>query len=211
MKENYQRLEIIFPIAIGVLLVFLAYYALTPAATDYPFDTVKKVEGIYDEPVYLLFHWKTEDELMVGKEVTVSVGVIDLPYNYTQSSKEIKIKFDGLSYFNDYFDSEKEKIRKVDTLILKKDTTEENVFGSDRITIRYLTPLSHGIWYCDYNISDECKYIENIIEPAPHSLFVQLDVAHTNVSLTIAILILTTVIIWLMIRQEIIRKKKYEI
>jgi len=113
----------------------------------------------------------------------------------TQSSQEIKMKFNGLNYFSDPTDVADNKISKVDTIIFKP-YLNGNEFVSNKINIRYILPEDESVELYDYNISPNNMTIRGIIHPAPHDTFVQIDTARTNAGVSLAVLVATVVIVW---------------
>lgn len=88
-------------VALGIVLYFFAIWIFQPMTEDYSFQTVKTISNLYDEPIYLIFNWNTEDELQVGKLITLSIELQNLPYSNTSELEDIKIIFDenDLNFF----------------------------------------------------------------------------------------------------------------
>lgn len=186
----------IFFIGTLVVLTFLfAHAVIIPQTTHYLFQTVTKFQGIYPNPIYITFHWDSQDELMVGKKILVSAEIRDLPYTSNQTLSEIKMKFNGLNYFSNPDDLTNNRISKVDTITFKP-YWDEHVFRSNQIQIRYILPEDESVELYDYNISPSNMTINGIIHPAPHDTFVQIDTARANAGVSIAVLVATVVIVW---------------
>ncbi len=195
------RKDVVFVIFLLVPFYFFIHFIIVPVTTDYSFQTVTQFKGDYPEPIFLTFHWKTADELMVGKQITVFVDVKNLPYTQNDTMKEINIKFNNLNYFSHRFDENNDKITQVDYLSLYP-VWNENKFSSDPIKIRYIVPIDVSVDLCDYNLNEECMKIEQIIHPAPHDIFVQIDNARTNIGVSLSILSLTIIMVWVNFRPK---------
>ena len=205
MTKIYRK-DVVFVIFLLVPFYFFIHFIIVPVTTEYSFQTVTKFEGDYPEPIFLTFHWKTADELMVGKQITVFVDVKNLPYTQNDTVQEINIKFNNLNYFSNQFDEKNEKITQVDYLSLYP-VWNENKFSSDPIKIRYIVPIDVSVDLCDYNSNEECMKIEQIIHPAPHDTFVLIDNARTSIGVSLSILSLTIIIVWVNFRPKYARHK----
>ncbi len=178
-----------------ILTGLFAHAVILPEITHYQFQTVTKFQGKYSNPIYITFHWDSQDELMVGKKLQVYAEIRGLSYNLTQSLQEIKMKFNGLNYFSDPTDVVNNKISKIDTITFKP-YLDGNEFVSNKINIRYILPEDESVEFYDYNISPNNMTIGGIIHPAPHDTFVQIDTARTNAGVSLAVLVATVVIVW---------------
>lgn len=192
---EFSRKSLGFIMALSGLCILLFHATITPVITDYPFQTVTKFQGKYPNPIYLTFNWKSKDELMVGKQIAVSVDIRGLPYASNQTLKDIKMKFNGLNYFSNKLNDPNNRISTNDTLTFKS-YGNEGVFRSDTIYIRYIVPEDESVELYDYNMNPNNMTIEKIIHPAPHDTFVQIDTARTTAGVSIAVLISTLIMIW---------------
>jgi hypothetical protein len=174
---------------------------MVPSTTDYPFQTVTKFKGNYSEPIYLTFHWKTADELMVGKSIKVSIDVRNLPYAQNDTLKDITVKFNQLNYFSDRFDDNNNRISTVDYVTLNPNW-EEKTFKSNTIGIRYIVPQDVSVDLCDYNLQKNCMEIRSIIHPAPHDTFVHIDNARASIGVSLSILTLSIITAWVNLRHK---------
>lgn len=185
-----------FILALAGLAILFVHGILVPTTTTYPFETITKFQGNYSNPVYITFHWESKDELMVGKTISVSADIAGLPYKFdNQTSKGIKMHFNGLNYFSSTLDPSENKISKNDTLTFYANWNK-NIFESHPINIRYIIPTDESVELCDYNLQKSCMIIPSIIHPAPHDTFVQIDTGRANAGVSIAILLATIIIIW---------------
>ena len=89
MKKADYILVVTIPlfILIGIITVGI------PAFTPLDVKTVTKVSEIYEKPIYLIFHWNTDDEIQVGNLIKLDISVNDIPYRNDQDLKEISIRF----------------------------------------------------------------------------------------------------------------------
>src|SRR5437899_11256646 len=91
-------------IGIGFVIVLLEiYFVLYPVITPFDVETVTKVSGIYKEPIFFTFHWITDDEIQVGKLITLDIKLKGLPYtsNMTLKNIEVDIPEKYLNYWKD--------------------------------------------------------------------------------------------------------------
>lgn len=204
---DVYRKDVIFILCLIVPFYFFVTMILVPYTTDYAFQTVTRFQGNYTDPIYLTFHWKTADELMVGKYIRASVDVRNLPYNETSTLKDITIKYNQLNYFSNRFDEENNRISDVDYVTLRPDW-DRNVFRSNEISIRYIVPQDVSIDLCDYNLQRECMEIKSIIHPAPHDTFVHIDNARTSIAVSLSILTLSIITAWFNLRSKYGEHKK---
>src|SRR5713226_5119712 len=201
LLPSTSKKNIIF---IGTLLIltFLFFHAVVvPLTTNYPFQTVTKFQGKYHDPLYITFNWISQDELMVGKRILVSVEIRGLPYTSNQTLKDIQMKFNGLNYFSNRDDTQNNKISTVDTVVFTPDWNN-HVFRSNQIQIRYIDPVDESIQFYDYNQPQSNMTISGIIHPAPHDTYVQINTERTNAGVSIAVLVATVVIVWSVLREK---------
>ncbi len=189
------RYDVIFILSCTSGVVFFVVLIIAPVTIPYSFQTVTKVSG-YDEPIYLTFHWQTEDELMVGKLIKVWVEARGLPYEVRDNMQtNMTIQFNQLNYFSNVYDVEHNKISEVDTVLFEADAAN-NVLKTSPIFIRYIVPVDVSVTLCDRNQQKGCAEISQIIHPAPHDTFVQIDTTRTNAGVSIIVAIFTVVTIW---------------
>ena len=90
-KKNGNTLLIA---GISILVALGIYWIVVPYAQPNPFNTFYKVSDIYDDPIYMKFHWITDNELQVGKPIKLSVEIRELPYtNQSKPIPNIEIRF----------------------------------------------------------------------------------------------------------------------
>src|SRR2546427_6739580 len=79
----------------------MVYYVWSIKHSDpIEFETVSDLNITNNQ--YIIFHWKTTDELVAGQPISVSVRVQGLPYSSLDGLKPIQIRFDGTGYYADY-------------------------------------------------------------------------------------------------------------
>lgn len=195
-KHIADIILIIVILSVGYLLYDWIY---TPFSTDYSFETITKVTTEYPNPIYITFHWVTEDELQVGKDIDIDVSIKGLPYSQTNKTLEkITIEFDEiyLNFWDKYSDEPLSS-----NLLSLGPNWDENTFTSEPIKIRFIIPTDITIEFCDYNIP-KCFEIPNIIHPAPHDLAVQILNSRIALGLSLMLVILSSVIIWSRIKYD---------
>jgi len=176
---------------IGVILI------LIPIIDSLNVETVSKISGIYEEPLFLTFHWITDDEIQVGKLITLDIQAHNLPYTKNMTSNNIEINFieNQINYWYDQQDFRQNKYSQSDTVMLHPDW-EKNVFKSDKINLRFISPENISIQYCDYNLKIQCHDVPNIIHPAPYDLANRIDSNRIVMMLTLITASLSTIIVW---------------
>ena len=73
--------------SIGILTVSISSF------TPLDVKTVTKVSELYEEPIFLTFHWLTADEIQVGNLITLDIEIRNLPYNSNMMLENISIRF----------------------------------------------------------------------------------------------------------------------
>ena len=119
--------------------------------TDYEFFTVSKIVGKYNEPIYVSFHWKTEDEVITGKPVEIVIET-HLPYNSTKDLKRIEIQFNGIGYYRDPSTNLFERISKDEKVTLEPQDIEGKIFKSEPIRLRYAVEGPKSVLFCETRI-----------------------------------------------------------
>jgi len=192
-------------VAVGAIILFIivSFYPFLERIhfTGYQFVTISKVSDKYAEPVYLQFHWKTEDELMTGKQAEVWIES-QLPYSSAESLKPIQVEFEGIGYFSMPSESFTDRISKDPIVTLEIENRNEKIFKSETIKIRYAVEGAKGILFCDYNIEPSCTEVKDIIEVAPHAIDFNITVSKLSIVATITILVLSVILVWLTIRVD---------
>jgi len=197
MNKKHLASDLVL-IAIIAIVTYLGYeWIYVPFVTTYNFETITKVSSEYSNPIYITFHWVTEDELQVGKDIDVDATVKGLPYLSTNKTLEkITIEFDEI-YLN-FWDADSNEPLSSNLLLLEPNWNE-NSFNSKPIKIRFIIPTDIPAEFCDYNIP-KCFEIPNIIHPAPHDLAVQLQTNRIGLGISFMLAVLSSVIVWSRIR-----------
>ena len=197
-KIDYPFIGIIIAIIIiGIWLIGI------PAIFSLDTKTITKVSNIYDEPLFLTFHWITGDEIQVGKLITLDIELRGLPYKENMTLNEIKINLNEtqLNYWSNESDIENNQILQEDSFVFRPDSAS-SAFISDPIKIRFIIPTDISLEYCDYNIEPSCYEIKNIIHPAPYDLASSLEADRITITFSLLIAVLSTSIIWSRIRKK---------
>ncbi|MGI0094408.1 MAG: hypothetical protein ACREA8_09930 [Nitrosotalea sp.] len=190
-----------FILALAGLAILFVYAVIVPTTTTYPFETITKFQGNYHKPIYIIFHWESKDELMVGKFISVHADIVGLPYDHKDNFTNITMHLDGLNYFTNGTDTSNNKISTHDTLKFRLNL-EKNIAESDPIIIRYILPVDESVELCDPILQSDCMTISGIIHPSPHDTFVQIDTGRANAGVSLAILLATIVIVWHSLAQK---------
>ena len=206
MDDNFiavtktDKFGILFVVsAIAVIIIFVYPYFEEFHITNYQFFTVSKIEGKYEQPVYLSFHWETEDEVITGKPVEVWVET-QLPYDSPNAINPIEVEFEGIGYYDKPVEEFSKRISTVEKVILKSTDSRERMFKSEPIKIRYAVGGTKNIKFCDYNTSPPCTEVREIIEVAPRVTAYDISVAKLIFIGTIGVYILTVILVWITIR-----------
>ena len=201
MKQKISNILLILSLAFFFTLgmIFIVY----PYATDYEFETVVKNSSIYDESIFIIFHWKTSDELQVGKPIALWAEIKNLPYAEENPPEEkIIIRFDEsqINYFGNK-NMPDNKISKIDYLTFQPNLKNDSL-SSDKINLRFIVPTDIKIQYCDYNVKTDCTFIENIIHPAPHDLRIQIDTNRLSMAVSLVVASFSSIVVWATLRPK---------
>ncbi len=189
--------------AISIIVALGISWILIPYVEPNPFNTFYKVSDIYDEPIFIKFHWFQDNELQVGKPIKLMAEIRDLPYtNQSQPIPNIEIRFNEneLNYLHADENRLGNRTYEKDFLSFVPDW-ENKVFTSDEIGIRFIVPTDISVDFCDNKLEPECKEIKNIIHPAPHDLAIQIVNNQTGIALSLVVAGFSCVIIWLNFRK----------
>lgn len=189
--------DISLGIGLGIFLILGIIWIAIPYNENYQFVTVVKNSDIYDEPIFLILHWETEDELQVGKPIKLFAEIEGLPYSLNETSKNIEIVFneEEMNFF---------KIEEDDSIYYFKDRLtfkpdSNGKFISDAMNFRFIVPKDISIDYCDYNLPN-CVEMKNIIHPAPHDLAVQLDTNRIGIGVSLVVASFSSIVVWSRLR-----------
>ena len=198
MKKADYILAVTLPLflIIGIVTVGIPWF------TPLDVKTVTKVSEIYEEPIFLIFHWNTDDEIQVGNLIKLDITVNELPYKQDQDLKEISIRFyeHQLNYWSFDNDISNNQILQQDRVSLKPNWAE-NIFESEQLLLRFIIPTDISIEYCDYNLDYSCHKISNIIHPAPYDLKNQIDTNRLVIILSLITASLSSIIVWSRLRE----------
>jgi len=123
-----------------------------------------------------------------------------LPYNSTESLKKIEIKFEGIDHLDKPSDNFNDRISTTENVTLTPEDEDQKLFRSDTIKIRYADEGKKEISFCDYNVIPACARVPDIIEVAPHLTAFQIDTIEFSIESTIAVLVLTIILILVTLR-----------
>ena len=189
-------------VAVIVIIIFYVNELIyEPFVEPYKFKTISKVSEKYERPIYFTFEWETEDELQVGKNVTISSELRGLPYSSSDESlKEITLQFDErqLNYWSNEDDKINNETFQKDSVSFQPNW-EEGVFRSDEVEVRFIVPTDITLKFCDNNIPT-CWNLTNVIHPAPHDLAVQIQTNRITLGLTFALAAFSSAIVWSRLR-----------
>jgi len=192
---------VLFIGSILAIIIIVFPFLSTIHVVDYEFYTISKITGMYDEPVFLSFHWKTKDEVITGEPIEVWAEV-QLPYNTTDSLKKIEITFDDVGYYAKSTKNYFERISSNEHIELVSQEDTERMFKSEPIKIRYAVDGHKDVIYCDYNVASSCVKIVDIIEVAPHATTVDISLGKIVFVATIGVFVLTAIVAVYTIRLE---------
>ena len=199
-----NKVDIGLVVGLGAIFIVGLFLVLIPIITLLDVETVSKVSGIYDEPIFLTFNWITDDEIQVGKLITFDVQVHNLSYtkNMTLNSIEISFIENQINYWYDQEDSRQNRYPQSDIVTLYPDW-ENKIFKSDKINFRFIIPEDISIQYCDYNLEIPCYDIPKIIHPAPYDLANRIDSNRIVITLSLIIASLSAIVVWSRLRDTL--------
>jgi hypothetical protein len=185
--------------ALAVIFAVFSPYLEDAHLVEYQFYTVSRISNMYDEAVYLSFHWKTTTEVITGEPVEVWVEAL-LPYKTFDSLQKIQVRFEGVGYYDEPSPDYLERISEDDTIILYPSEVQDSLFHSDTIELRYSVAGAKSIEFCDYNISTPCITVNDVIEVQPRATAFESSIAKLIMIGTLAICVLTVVLIFYTMR-----------
>lgn len=176
-------------------------FVLYPIVNPLNVETITKVSGIYKNPIFFTFHWITNDQIQVGRLITLDVKLAGLPYNSSMTLKNIEIHIpeEYLNYWEDKGDSRQNQFPQSDVLVLKPDR-DTNVFRSNQTNLRFVVPDDIPIIFCDYNKDTPCKKIPFFMHPAPYDLANRIDTNRILISLSLLTASLSIIVVWTRLR-----------
>ncbi|QLH03643.1 hypothetical protein C5F47_08880 [Nitrosopumilus cobalaminigenes] len=181
-------------IGIAIIFVLWGYFVLYDIADPYKAKTIKKISEPYEDPVYLIFNWETEDQIQVGKKIYLQIEAIGLPYNNT-TLPPIEITIDE-TYLNYWNDENTENHEIMDDPKFRLDNWENDSLRSKVIPLRFIVPADIPIEYCDYDLSSNCITIQNIIHPAPFDLADEIKNSRISITASLVIVGLSSIVVW---------------
>ena len=120
--------------------------------------------------IILTLCWITNDEIQVGKLITIDAKASSERYNINNSSHYITITFEKefINYWEGTNHDRQHEYPTSNELILHQYNT--TVFESNPINLRFSVPKMISIEYCEYFPEKDCFYVHNLLQPAPHYL-----------------------------------------
>ena len=194
-----EKLEYIFLIG-AFALIFVIFYPHFKDVhfVEYEFYTVSRISSMYEQPVYLSFHWKTKTEVITGEPVEVWAETL-LPYTDNPPQK-IQVRFEGVGYYDEPSPDYLERISEVDTVTLYPSEDKPSLFSSKPIELRYAVDGAKSVEFCDYNVIPPCSTVSDVIEVQPRSTAFETSIAKLIMVGTLAIYVLTVVLIFFTMR-----------
>lgn len=190
-------------LVIPALLITGFFLVVSPAYELEHWHIVKKVPTtFYEKPIQLTFHWIVEDEIQVGKLMTLQITAENLPYNQNMALKEIELHFEEkyINYWNDKNDP-RQKLYPTSNIFLLKYNSEKDIFSSEKINFRFIVPVDVPMMFCDNNQNSSCEKIENIVHPAPYDLANRIDTNRLVIALTLVVIGVGILNVWARLRE----------
>jgi len=196
-KNRMQKIDsLLFVIPVLVIIIFA--FVIQPAYELKHWYIVKKISPeIYENPIDLTFHWIVEDEIQVGKLMTLEIMAENLPYDKNMTLKEIELHFDE-GYINQWIDKNdpRQNLYSTSNIFLLEYNSEKNVFTSKKINFRFIVPIDMHMMLCDQNQNGSCEKIKNIVHPAPYDLANRIDTNRLVIALTLAVIGVGILNVW---------------
>ena len=185
-----------------VIFFFLGlWWIVYPTYTPYEAETVTKDSRLYNEPIYLTLHWKTDDEIQVGKMITLWVEIRGLPYNETSKDIEMQFNEKQLNYFSSDDDVQNNKISQTDRIKFTYNS-DQKTFQSELINLRFIIPTDISVELCDYNLQNPCNTIEDIIHPAPYDLASRIETNRISIGVSLVVAAFSSLVVWSRLRPD---------
>lgn len=198
-----QRIDFFLIAFHAIVFAVAVWLIIIPMIQPLDVKTVVKSSIIYNNPIYLTFHWVTKDQIQVGNLITLDVKARDLPYDKNMSIPKIEIHFNEtqLNYWTNSSDSQNDEISNTDYLTLQPDW-KNDLFQSNKINLRFIVPDDISVKFCDSNLKPSCKDISNIIHPAPYDLASRIDTNRIQIAVSLVTLSLSGIVIWSRFREK---------
>jgi hypothetical protein len=204
-----EKLEYLFLVG-ALALIFVVFYGFFDKVhfVEYQFYTVSRISNMYDQPIYLSFHWTTTSEVITGEPVEVWAETL-LPYTSNPPSK-IQVRFEGVGYYDEPSADYLERISEDDTIVLYSTEEKPELFRSKSIELRYAVEGSKAVEFCDYNVSPPCIMVSDVIEVQPRATAFETSIAKIIMLGTFAIYVLTVVLIFYTMRLTRVSSKSIQ-
>ena len=146
--------------------------------------------------INLTLCWIVDDQIQVGKLITLDAKASSERYMVNTSNHKIMIIFPN-DHINYWVDPNKNYIRQhmyenSNKLVLTQKNSK--TFESEPINFRFTVPMPISITYCEYFPNEECFIVNNLLQPASYYLDQELDLTRQTLSLNNQTLILTELI-----------------
>ncbi len=201
-KSRTQKIDFLL-LSLPALFIIGSFIVISPAYELEDWYIVKKISTIfYEKPIQLTFHWIVEDEIQVGKLMTLQITAENLPYDQNMTLNDIELYFEEkyINYWNDQKDP-RQKFYPTSNIFLLKYNSEKNLFSSEKINFRFIVPVNMHMMLCDQNQNGSCEKIENIIQPAPYDLANRIDTNRLVLALTIVVIGVGLLNAWAILRK----------
>ena len=139
----------------------------------------------HTDDINLTLCWIVDEQIQVGKLITLDAKASSERYMTSNSSHKITISFPN-DHINYWVDSNKSYIRQhMYEMSNKLVLTQKNskIFESEPINFRFTVPIPISITYCEYFPNEECFNVDNLLQPASYYLDQELNLTRQIVNL----------------------------
>ena len=145
----------------------------------------------HTEHIKLTLCWIVDNQIQVGKLITLDAKASSERYNMSNINHTITITFpkEIINYWEDYNHTRQFNYTTSNQLIL----TQNNfgIFESEPINFRFTVPENISITYCEYFPNKDCFKVNNLLRPASYYLDQEIELSKQTAKLANETLVLT--------------------
>ena len=151
--------------------------------------------GNHTEDIKLTLCWIVDNQIQVGKLITLDAKASSERYNMSNINHTITITFpkEIINYWEDSNHTRQFNYTTSNQLIL----TQNNfgIFESEPINFRFTVPENISITYCEYFPNENCFKVNNLLRPASYYLDQEIELSKQAAKIANKTLHLTTKIL----------------
>ena len=145
----------------------------------------------HTEHIKLTLCWIVDNQIQVGKLITLDAKASSERYNMSNINHTITITFpkEIINYWEDSNHTRQFNYTTSNQLILAQNNF--GIFESEPINFRFTVPENISIIYCEYFPNEDCFKVNNLLRPASYYLDQEIELAKQTAKLANETLVLT--------------------